>query len=220
MAEIQFERKGTPVWLVVLILAVVATAAYFLLARRPEPAAQTATATDSTTATAVAPAAPAAPLGPSAEYVKFATERRFPKDDAAAQRPFLSDVARHLSSVLQERAPTQGVQILLLKSIADTIAMPDTKASRLPDLTQLAFFVFANAYKAGAQGNSSLVDFAGRIQPNVPVGTQARDIQAYLDAARDQLRPGGVKRDSTLPAPPATPAAPAATTPPAPAGRS
>lgn len=186
MAEIDFKRKGTPLWLVLLILMVLGAGGYFLLGRRPEPAPQ-AVATDAPTATAAAATPAAAPLAPTAAFAKFANERRFPPTDAAAQRSFLSDASRQLSTVLQERAPDKGVQIALLRSVADTIAMAETKVERLPDLTQLAFFVFANAFSGNRAGSAPLNSFAARVQPNVAIGRQAQAIQGFVDAVREAL---------------------------------
>ncbi|GLC27661.1 hypothetical protein [Roseisolibacter agri] len=207
MAEIDFKRRGTPLWLVLLILLVVGGgAAYFLLDRRPP--APVATAADSAATAAPttpgAPATAAAPTttgGPTAAFVRFADTRRLPTDDGATQRAYLGEALRLMSGVLQEKAPAKGVQINLLQAIADTLAMTETKAERVPDLVQLGFFAYAYALKDSKVDDGRLTTAAGQLQPNVSLGKQAQQVNGYLRLSRDILTGTTPKAADTVRAP-------------------
>lgn len=202
MAEIEFKRRGTPLWLVLLVLVIVGVGAWFLFERRPDAPA-TATPADSTV-TATAPAATAAPApaaaGPTAEFVRFADTGRLPSGDAE-QRKYLGDAMRLMAGVLQERAPLAGVQINLLRAIADTLAMPDLKAERVPDLTQLAMFAYGYALNDAKVDSGRLTTHAGQFQPNVPVSKQAAIVNSYLRLSRDVLTGRTPDQLDTIPAP-------------------
>ena len=207
MAEIEFKRRGTPLWLVLLILLVVGgAAAYFLIDRRP-PAPVTATTADSAATAAPAPggapaaAAEPAATGPTAAFVRFADTRRLPTDEGATQRAFLGEALRLMSGVLQEKAPAKGVQITLLQAVADTLAMPETKAERVPDLVQLAFFAYAYALNDSKVDDGRLTTAAGQLQPNVALGRQAQQVNGYLRLSRDLLSGRTPKGADTVKAP-------------------
>ena len=207
MAEIEFKRRGTPLWLVLLILLVVGgAAAYFLIDRRP-PAPVTAVAAESAATAAPAPGgAPAAAAeptatGPTAAFVRFADTRRLPTDEGATQRAFLGEALRLMSGVLQEKAPARGVQITLLQAVADTLAMPETKAERVPDLVQLAFFAYAYALNDSKVDDGRLTTAAGQLQPNVALGKQAQQVNSYLRLSRDVLTGATSKGADTVKAP-------------------
>lgn len=207
MAEIEFKRRGTPLWLVLLILLVVGgAAAYFLIDRRP-PAPVTATTADSAATAATAPggapaaAAAPAPTGPTSAFVRFADTRRLPTDEGATQRAFLGEALRLMSAVLQEKAPAKGVQITLLQAVADTLAMPETKAERVPDLVQLAFFAYAYALNDSKVDDGRLTTAAGQLQPNIALGKQAQQVNSYLRLSRDVLTGATSKGADTVKAP-------------------
>ena len=210
MAEIQFERRGTPLWLVLLILVLLGAGAYFVFARRPGAPAPAASA-ESAQAPAGAPAptagtpAPAAAGGPSAEFARFVDAGAFPSA-AAAQRAYLTDATRKMADVLQERAPASGVQTVMLRAVSDTIAMPNTTPARIAELTQLAMFAFAHALTSSKVDDGRLAPAASAVQPAVPLTEQTQQVNDYLKTARDVLRGGAGS------APPAAPAAPAPAT--------
>jgi hypothetical protein len=205
MAEIEFQRRGTPLWLVLLVLAVLGAVAWFFVRERPpEPATQTAA--DSAAAAvapgtqAAAPAAPAAPAGPSAQFVQFADAGGLPSTEAE-QRSYLSRAMRLMADVLQEKAPGKGVQMNLLRAVADTLAMPATKAERAADLTQLGFFAYAYALNDAKVDQGKLSTAAGQLQPNVALGRQKAIVDGYLRLSRDILTGATSKGADTIPAP-------------------
>jgi hypothetical protein len=195
MAEIEFKRRGTPLWLVLLILLLLGAGAYFAFGRRPDAAtvaaganpAQTAAVTPAPGATGATP--PPAAGGPSVEFARFVDAGAFPTA-APAQRTYLIDATRKMADVLQERAPSSGVQTVMLRAIADTIAMPDTKPARIADLTQLAMFAFAHALTGAKVDDGRLAPAAGAVQAAVPLTQQTQQVNAYMKAARDLLRDG------------------------------
>ncbi|MGZ8469096.1 MAG: hypothetical protein ACXW61_06440 [Gemmatirosa sp.] len=208
MAEIDFKRRGTPLWLVLLVLLVVGGgAAYFLLDRRPDTPAATAVADSAATtgapATGAAPAAaaPAGPSGPTAEFVRFADTQRLPTTDGAAQRTYLAETMRLMSGVLRDKAPAKGVQITMLQAIADTLAMPDTKTERVADLVQLGFFAYAYALNDSKVDDGKLTTAAGQLQPNVAIGRQAPLVNDFLRLSRDLLTGATSKGADTVKAP-------------------
>jgi hypothetical protein len=208
MAEIEFKRRGTPLWLVLLVLLVVGGgAAYFLLDRRPETPAS-AGAADSTAATgAAAPsgaptaAAPTAASGPTADFVRFADTQRLPTEEGGTQRTYLSEAMRLMAGVLRDKAPSKGVQITMLQAIADTLAMPGTKAERVADLVQLGFFAYAYALNDSKVDDGKLTTAAGQLQPNVAIGRQATLVNGYLRLSRDILTGATPKGADTVKAP-------------------
>jgi hypothetical protein len=212
MAEIEFKRRGTPLWLVLLILLLVGAVAYFAFGRGRDAATVAATPNPAPTAAATpAPGAtgatpPAATGGASAEFARFVDAGAFPAA-AAAQRTYLTDATRKMADVLQERAPSSGVQTVMLRAIADTLAMPDTKPARIADLTQLAMFAFAHALTGAKVDDGRLAPAAGAVQPAVPLTAQTRQVNDYMKAARDLLRDGAAGGA-------AAPGAPASVTPP------
>ena len=106
-----------------------------------------------------------------------------------------------MSGVLQEKAPVKGVQITLLQAIADTLAMPETKAERVPDLVQLAFFAYAYALNDSKVDDGRLTTAAGQLQPNIALGKQAQQVNGYLRLSRDVLTGATSKGADTVKAP-------------------
>ncbi|MDF1501838.1 hypothetical protein [Roseisolibacter sp. H3M3-2] len=203
MAEIEFKRRGTPLWLVLLVLAVLGGAAWFFVRQRPEaPVAQTAADSAAAPAGSPAAAAPAAPAptGPSVNLARFADSASLPGADAE-QRRYLSQAMRLMADVLQEKAPTNGVQQSLLRAVADTLAMADTRAERVADLTQLGFFAYAYALNDAKVDDGKLSTAASQMQPNVAVGRQKSIVDGYLRLSRDILRGVASKGADTIPAP-------------------
>jgi hypothetical protein len=205
MAEIEFKRRGTPLWLVLLVLAVLGGGAWFFLESRPD--APTVTAADSAAAVTATPgaaapaaAAPAAPTSAVAQFARFSDTGRLPGGDAD-QRKYIGDAMRLMAGVLREKAPNNGVQINLLQAIADTLAMPDTKAERVPDLTQLAFFAYAYALNDAKVDDGKLTSAASQLQPNVALGKQASIVNGYLRLSRDVLTGRTPDAADTIPAP-------------------
>lgn len=224
MADIEFKRRGTPLWLVLLVLAVLGIAAYFIFERRgADPAQQVGAPADS--AAAAAPVAAAAPAGPqgaaplpppagnsgaAAEFVRFLGAQPFPATGAAAQRTQLTQAVRHMSGVVQQHAPGSGLQIVLLNAVADTMAMPDTKPERLTDLTQLAFYAFGHAMGENTPVGRKLTQLASQIQLGTPIGEQVPQVRSYFAEARDVVRDPQRALQAAPPptAPPPAPAAP------------
>ena len=205
MAEIEFQRRGTPLWLVLLVLAVLGGGAWLFVRERPaEPVGQTAADSAAPTvapgAAAARPAAPAAPAGPSAQFVRFADAGALPAAESE-QRTYLSRAMRLMADVVQERAPSKGVQMSLLRAVADTLAMPATKTERVADLTQLGFFAYAYALNDAKVDEGKLSAAASQLQPNVPVGRQKKIVDGYLRLSRDILKGVTPKVADTIPAP-------------------
>ena len=182
MAEIEFKRRGTPLWLVLVVLLALGGAGYFLFARRPaEPVATTADST--TVATA-----------------------KLPTGDA--QRAHLAQGVRLLAGALEQKAPAGNTQVLLLRAVADTLGMPDTQGRRLTDLTQLAFFAFSHAMGQQVQGADSLGTIASSLQLDTPLARQSAVVNRYFAAAADAAKkPASPAGAQAAPGAPATPAA-------------
>ncbi len=221
MAEIEFKRRGTPLWLVLLILLVVGGGAYAWFAGRGgDPATQTAAtpAAGSPAPATPAPgasspsAAPAPAAGPAAELVRFVGTREYPGTDAAAQRAYLVEGVRHLATAATQLAPTSGVQINLLRAVADTLALPETTPRRMTDLTQLAFFAFGHAMGSGSAVGVRLQEEAGQLQPGVAIGQQSKAVRNFFRTAADLVQ-NPQRANAPAPgtpgaAPPTQPAAP------------
>lgn len=222
MADIEFKRRGTPLWLVLLVLVALGAAAYFIFERRGADTTQQAAASTDTTAAPAATAAPAGPqssaplpppagnTGAAAELVRFLGAQPFPATGAAAQRTHLTQAVRLMSGVAQQHAPGSGVQIVLLNAVADTMAMPDTKAERLTDLTQLAFFAFGHAMGENTPVGRKLTQLASQIQLGTPIGEQVTPVRRYFAEAREVVRdPQKALQPPPTVAPVVTPPAPA-----------
>lgn len=208
MAEIEFKRRGTPLWAVVLVLLVIAGALYALFGRGGDPAPATA---DSTAATptpaapgAAAPATPAAPTGPLATLSAWVDTAKV-GTGAAPVAAYAGTGLRLLADAVQEKAPMAGIQYMMIRAMADTVLMPDTPARKQLDATQAAFFAaqFALRDKPGA---ARIETAAQKLQLNVPLAQQRADVENFFKVSRDVLRdpskpPAGGPAPGTAPAP-------------------
>jgi len=214
MAEIEFERRGTPLWKVVLALLVVAAIVWAILARRgggtPALADSTATAPASDSAAAAAaknvpPApvtAPAATAGPSAQFATWADTSKMPSG-GDQQAAYVGGGLQLLAGALQERVPLAGVQVNMIRAMADTLRMPNLKASQYTNATQAAFFAVGYALRQTTAAQP-LNDKATVISLTKPLAQQGPEVRSFFTTAAKVLR-APIAKDSA----PAKPVAPA-----------
>jgi hypothetical protein len=191
MAEIEFKRRGTPLWAVVLVLLVIAAALYALFGRGkatpvPQPADTGAAAPNApATPAAGAPATPAAPAGPIPALAAWADSAKVPPSAEVA--PYVSNGLRLLADALQARAPMAGAQILMIRAMADTVAMPASTPDKQLNATQAAFFAtqFAMRDKPGA---ARLENAAQRLDLKTPLAKQRDDVQRFFKTASEVMR--------------------------------
>ncbi|AHG91201.1 hypothetical protein J421_3664 [Gemmatirosa kalamazoonensis] len=210
MAEIEFERRGTPLWKVVLALLVVAAIVWAILARRgggtPALADSTAAtpATDSAAAAAaknVPPApvtAPAAAAGPSAQFATWADTSKMPSG-GDQQAAYVGDGLQLLAGALQERVPLAGVQVNMIRAMADTLRMPNLKASQYTNATQAAFFAVGYALRQTTAAQP-LNDKATVISLTKPLAQQGQEVRSFFTTAAKVLR-APIAKDSAPPKP-------------------
>ncbi len=201
MAEIEFTRRGTPLWAVVLVLLVLGGVAYYFL--RPGRSAPVEVGAD----TAVVPAAaapsgatpavapPLAPVPALAKWVDTATTT-----DAAS---YASAGLRLVASAMEVRAPQAGAQIVMVRAMADTLAMPDLTDKKRTDAAQAAFFATAFAMRT-TPGGAKIEHAASVIQLGKPLGAQRNDLQNYFRATSEALtdpkhRTPGINPDTAKP---------------------
>jgi hypothetical protein len=218
MAEIEFKRRGTPVWAVVLVLLVIAVVLYFVFGRHTgAPATQAAdtsstapaaapapgAASGSTGAAATSPAAPAAAVTGIGRFAAWVDSAKMPSD-AASQAEYLGAGLSSLADALKERAPQAGAQYVLVRALADTVRMPNRTPKDQVNSVQAAFFATSYALR-DYTGGQKLGVSASSIQLTKGLGDQKTEIQKFFKSARDVMRNPGA------PVPPAP--APAAKTP-------
>jgi hypothetical protein len=191
MAEIEFKRRGTPVWVVLLALIVLAAILYGIFFRG-SPQTAVAPAASGTTptgpaATPAAPAAPAAPaLPPARAFAAWSDSVHVPSaPDAAAG--YVADGIRKLGAALRERVPMAGGQHLLVDAMADTIAMPTTTEAKRTDAMQAAFFAAAYAMR-GTPPGEALQTSASRLVLQRSITQQAKSVEDVFKAAGRALR--------------------------------
>jgi hypothetical protein len=192
MAEIEFKRRGTPLWAVVLVLLVIAAALYALFGRgkatpatQPADTAVAATPNAPTTPTPGAPAAPPTAAGPIPAFAAWVDSVKVPASgDVTA---YVSSGLRLLADALQVRAPMAGAQLLMIRAMADTVAMPGSTPEKRLNATQAAFFAtqFAMRDKPGA---ARLENAAQRLDLKTPLTKQREDLQKFFETARDVMR--------------------------------
>jgi 2-oxoglutarate dehydrogenase E2 component (dihydrolipoamide succinyltransferase) len=205
MAEIEFKRRGTPLWAVVVVLLVIAGILYALFGRgRPG----TAVAPADTTAPAVAgdsasrAPATAAAAGPIADLSTWADSSKMPQAPADAAQ-YVAQGLRMIVPALKVRAPMAGVQHVMLGAMADTIAMPTTSAAKQTDAAQAAFFATAYAIRDHNAG-ADLQNAAASFQLKRTLTQQRSQVQSFFKAAARALA------DTTTPRKPQVPGAPGA----------
>jgi hypothetical protein len=210
MAEIEFKRRGTPLWAVVLALAVIGVALWLIFGRgdaagpaATDPAApgQAAPApgtpgSPSTPSTGAAPSPPgaAAPTGGAVgAFAAFVAEQRTPAGTEVG--PYVGEGLQRLAAALQERYPTAGVQVVLIRAMSDSLRLPGLAPERQTDMAQAAFFAAGFAMgRAGPGGNVGAA--ASQIELRRPLARQLPAVRSAFTAARDALQtPAGA--DST-----------------------
>ena len=219
MAEIEFKRRGTPLWAVVLALLIVAAIVWALVVRRHAPAAVAAdsaaaiTPTDSAKKAAGAKAAarapmtaPAAATGPSTQFAAWTDSAKMPAA-ADAQPAHIGEGLQLLAGALAERVPLAGVQVNMIRAMADTLRMPSLKPSQYLNATQAAFFAAAYALRQ-TSASTPLSEKATAILLTKPLAQQASQIQSFFATAGQVLK-APIKPQST-PAPPGAPPSPTA----------
>ena len=214
MAEIEFERRGTPVWKVVVALLVVVAIVWAILARRgghtPALADSTAAAPasgDSAAAKAknAPPApvtAPAATAGASAQFATWADTSKMP-GAGDQQAAYVGDGLQLLAGALQERVPLAGVQVNLIRAMADTLRMPNLKASQYTNATQAAFFAVGYALRQTTAA-VALNDKATVISLTKPLSQQSQEVRSFFATAAKVLREPISAQTTTPPPVPAT----------------
>jgi len=184
MAEIEFKRRGTPLWVVGLALLIVAAIVWALVARRHAAAPGTAAVP--------APSPPVTPTavvaGPTAQFAAWTDSSRMPAA-ADAQPAHIGDGLQLLSGALAERVPLAGVQVNLIRAMADTLHMPSLKQSQYLNATQAAFFAAAFALRQTSAG-TPLNDKAAALILTKPLSQQTAQVDGFFSAP--QLRPGGL----------------------------
>jgi hypothetical protein len=215
MAEIEFKRRGTPLWAVVLVLIVIAGIVWALVGRgRPAAVpADTTAAADSTAAGAVAPmdsahqaaaakapapvTAPASSVGPAVRFAAWVDTTKAPA--SADQQPaHIGQGIQLLADALQERVPLAGAQVMMLRAMADTLMMPNLKASQYTNATQAAFFGAAYALRR-TSAEVPLNDKATVISLTKPLSQQSREVQSFFTTAAKVLREPIAKQPVTPP---------------------
>jgi len=215
MAEIEFKRRGTPLWAVVLALLIVAAIVWALVVRRHAPAAVAAdsaaaiTPTDSAKKAAGAKAAarapmtaPAAATGPSTQFAAWTDSAKMPAA-ADAQPAHIGEGLQLLAGALAERVPLAGVQVNMIRAMADTLRMPNLKASQYTNATQAAFFAVGYALRQTTAAQP-LNDKATVISLTKPLAQQGPEVRSFFTTAAKVLR-APIAKDSA----PAKPVAPA-----------
>ena len=195
MAEIEFKRRGTPVWAVLLVLIVLGAILYGIFGRRaPQtavaPADSVTTPTGPAAGTPAAPAAPTTPaapaLPPARAFAAWTDSVHVPSaPDAAAG--YVADGVRKLGAALRERVPMAGGQHLMVDALADTIAMPSTTETKRTDAMQAAFFAAAYAMR-GTPPGEALQTAASRLVLQRPITAQAKSVEDVFKAAGRALR--------------------------------
>lgn len=197
MAEIEFKRRGTPLWAVVLVLLVVVAIGYFVFGRgnagspvsdsvaaTPAPAAPGAPAPGPGTPAAPAPAAAPPGIAGLASWVDATT---IPATAGEAQRTTLAEGLRRLASALEQRSPMSGVQILLIRSMADTLVLPNPTANQQINAVQAAFFAAAYALRDAPAGDR-MNRAASTLLLTKSISDQRAEIREYFEVARDAMR--------------------------------
>jgi len=220
MAEIEFKRRGTPLWVVVLVLLVIAGVLYALFGRHRTPATADSTSAAAPT-TGGSPSVSAAPSGAGGQTSAGAPASNVPAtavgrlsvwadsakmpSDAATQRGYIAEGIGRLAGALEEAMPQAGAQYVLVKALADSVRLPNRTPNQVINDLQASFF--AAAYPLRDYTNGQHVnDAASAIQLTRPIGQQRAEIEKYFKAAAAAFRSPGSK---TAPAPAtAAPAAP------------
>ncbi|MBV9879407.1 MAG: hypothetical protein JO180_02880 [Gemmatirosa sp.] len=205
MAEIEFKRRGTPLWVVVVALLVVAGLVWALIGRgkgaAPVPADTAATSAAPGAATPVAPppvnsaaAAPASATGPVAKFVAWVDTSK-PPTEAAAERAEYASGIRLLADALQERVPMAGAQIVLARAMADSLALPGATQSQAINALQAAFFAVSYAMR-GTPPGARMNDVASNLQLTKSIGAQREDIGKFFVTARNAMYDPSQKQPS------------------------
>jgi hypothetical protein len=107
--------------------------------------------------------------------------------DAASQTKYIGDGLALLADALQERVPYAGVQVNLVRAMADTLHKPNLPATKYSDAAQSAFFAAAYALKQTNAGNA-LNAAATDVVVSKPLAQQTEAVEKYFAAAADALR--------------------------------
>lgn len=208
MAEIEFKRRGTPLWAVVLVLLVIAGVLYALFGRggSTRATADSTSAAAPTTSDSAAPSKVAeAPLTPLAAFAKWADTAKAPTDQAGAAA-YVGQGVRMLGKALEERAPMAGAQHVLLRALADTISMPTTPAPHAVQSARLAFNAasYALGNTAGAQRIVASIQGIDEKKSLAAQGAVFKD--AFRDVAKALPDSGKLQTLQPTVRPPAPPA--------------
>jgi len=191
MAEIEFKRRGTPVWAVLLVLLVVAGILYGVFARRssqPAPAVTDTLTTPTGPAAAPAPSAatPAPAVSPVDAYAAWADTAKMPTGATPAAH-YVATGLRLLVPALKDRAPMAGVQHLMVAAMADTLDMPNLTEAKQTDVAQAAFFAIGYATRSTPTGGA-LDKAATRVQLKTPLASQRPAIEHFFKTAAQVWR--------------------------------
>lgn len=190
MAEIDFKRRGTPLWAVLLVLVVIGTALYALFTGRgDQPVTAAADSTETTTpATPAAPApgqapTPAAPSGPLAQLSAWVDSAPAPTG-VEQTTAYASRGLTLLADAMQEKAPMAGAQQVLVRAMADTVGQAASTPRKRLDATQAAFFAVVYAMRQ-TPGGARLENAAQRLELTRPLAEQGQDLKKFFQTARD-----------------------------------
>lgn len=207
MAEIEFKRRGTPLWVVLLALILIALAVWLFVRRSsdatptPAPATPTTPAPATTTPppTGATPApAPAAAAAPLAVYSAFVDSTA--SVSGAEVTRYVAEGLRRLADAMQQATPGNGVQINLVRAMADSLRLPDIAPRRQADMAQAAFFAAGYALNRGnAAGDVSTA--ASQVQLDRTLQQQVPQIRNVFVKARDAMKGGAPNAPAGAPVP-------------------
>ena len=201
MAEIEFKRRGTPLWAVVLGLIVIALIVWVVV--RQMGGAPTTVADTTATPAATTPAAPAAPpQTPAERYAAFVDSAPTVAEGETAV--YVADGLGRLADAMQQKYPANGVQVNLIRAMSDSLRLPGVAPRRQTDMAQAALFAAGFAINPG-DAAGPVTQAASAVQLDKTLHQQLDVVRKVFRTARDAMS-GEAK--PTTPATPAGAAAP------------
>ena len=194
MAEIEFKRRGTPLWVVLLALIVVALVVW-LVVRQHGGAPTAAAPTPAPTTTAPAPPgaqAPAAPPQTPAERYAAVVDS-LPAVPATGTATYVAEGLSRVADALQEKYRASGVQVNLIRAMSDSLRLPGIVTRRQTDMAQAAFFAAGYAIsRTDAAG--PVTQAASAVQLEQPLDKQLPAVRKVFKTARDAIKGGAAPK--------------------------
>jgi hypothetical protein len=186
MAEIEFKRRGTPLWAVLLALIVIALIVWFVL-RKPPGAPTAAAPAPAPTATQPSTPAPAAapPQTPAERFSAYVDSQPTVPDAATAS--YVADGLSRLADAMQEKYPASGVQLNLIRAMSDSLRLPGIAPRRQTDMAQAAFFA-AGYVISHNDAAGPVTQAASSVQLEQPLPKQLPAVRKVFRAARDAIK--------------------------------